>query len=194
MMEIRLLPTYAVIILLAACATSVPPKPMPSIPPDWATHLDLDSTQCAPIAGRFNNHGEHYLANGAPADDGLLAEDVLVRQLPTGRPAEMVILQSVTDRNLLDAQIVGQISRKVAVEVSCDSGWHTFSFERSGTYVGGGIEEERFRQEAYLREDGAGRLVARVTKAAEFKSDLGSSSESTAEDWYRFDRVSPGMP
>lgn len=189
----KFLPGAALVVMLNACATSPPPKPMPFIPPDWAAQLDLDNTRCAPVAGQFDNTGEHYLATGAPADDGLLAEDVLARQLPTGRPAEIVILRSDTERNLLDAQIVGQVSRKIAIEVSCDGGWHTFSFERSGTYVGGGVKEKQFRQVSYFREDGRGRLVARVVKNAEFMSDIGSGSSVSSENWYRFELHKVGI-
>lgn len=160
---------------------------MPSLPTSWAGYLDLENPRCAPIVGRFDNHGEHVLQDGTFADDGLLAEDVLARQLPTGRPADRLILQSDTGASLLAAQVVGQLTRKIAIEVSCDGGWHTFSFERSGAFVGGGMKEERFQHVAYFREDSKGRLVARVVTDARYRSVSGTVSESSGENWYRFE-------
>lgn len=157
-------------------------------------HLDLSHTQCKPIAGQFSNVGEHRVGGGGKAEDGHLAEDVLARQLPASRPADLVILRSDTEANLLTAEIVGQVRRKIAIEISCDAGWHTFSFERSGTSVGGGLQEKRFRQAAYFRQDSRGRLVARVVMDAQFISDSGSASDARAENWYRFGLVSAVPP
>ena len=174
-------------LILSACASTPPPVPIPSMPYEWGLRIDINQAKCKPVSGVFENLGVRHAENGVETLDGLLSKNVLSRNLPTRQNAESVAIYSDTESNVLTAQLRGQVVRKIAIEVSCDSGWHVFTYERTGNYMGDGVEEKRFRHRTWLRQDRDGNLVARVLEDAVYEARFSELTTKRSENWYRFE-------
>jgi hypothetical protein len=157
------------------------------MPYEWGLRIDTSKTRCQPINGDFQNIGVRQAVNGVQTRDGLLSKNVFSRSLPGRQIPESVAIYSDTESNVLTAELRGQVARKIAIEVSCDSGWHEFSFERSGNYLGDNVQEIYFRQRTWLRQDRDGRLVARVLQDAEYEVRFSERSSDFSENWFRFE-------
>jgi len=177
--------------IFTGCSTTPPPpvNVLP-VPGDWAPGIDMTEAECQPISGVFDNLGVREAENGVRTTDGLLSRDVLVRSLPGRQIPESVAIYSDTDVNVLDAELQGLVNRKIALEVSCNSGWHVFSFERAGNYLGNNIQEIYFRQRTWLREDRQGRLVVRALQDAEYEIRFSERTSDSSENWFRFEPAS----
>lgn len=162
--------------LLSACAAS--------------SFSSEDSTEagepCKPFAGVFQNHGQRYNKREGLNTDGWLAEQVLTRRLPGGVVAQRVAMVSDPGVNLLDAELRASINQKIAIEISCSDGWHTFVFERTGNYVGDGVVEKRFRHAASYRLDEDSNLVAKVQVDAEYEVGFSENKMESSENWFQF--------
>ncbi len=142
--------------------------------------------KCKPFAGVFQNHGQRYNKREGLNTDGWLAEQVLTRRLPGGVVAQRVAMVSDPGVNLLDAELRASINQKIAIEISCSDGWHTFVFERTGNYVGDGVVEKRFRHAASYRLDEDGNLVAKVQVDAEYEVGFSENKMESSENWFQF--------
>lgn len=176
-----LLPAALAALLLSACATSGLTSN------DAANDQGTETGEtCKPFAGVFENHGQRYNKREGLNTDGWLAEQVLTRRLPGGVVAQRVAMVSDTGVNLLDAELRGSINQKIAIEISCSDGWHTFVFERTGNYVGDGVVEKRFRHAASYRLDEDGNLVAKVQVDVEYEEDYSKRTMESSENWFQF--------
>ena len=176
--------------MLLGCAGTVAPKPKPlifsTLPNDWGSDIDLEQTKCKPIAGVFENLGIRQNDNGFRTDDGLLSRNVLARSLSSSEIAESLVIYSDTESNFLRAELRGQFTITIEIEVSCRSGWHVFTFERSGAYLGDGVVEKRFFHSAWFRQDRDDNLVARVLRNAEYEIQFRETTSESSEEWYFF--------
>lgn len=179
--------SFCVIVLLG-CATVPAPEPLiiPTLPNDWGYNIDLAEARCVPIAGEFTNLGIRQNDNGFRSQDGLLSRHVLTRSLPDRMVADSVAIYSDPEALTLIAELRGQVSRKIETEVSCRSGWHVFTYERSGNYVGDGVVEKQFMHSAWIRQDRDGNLVARVLRNAVYEIRFSEQRSESAEEWYFF--------
>lgn len=174
--------------LVAACATTPPEPPVFPAPSDWAVDLDT-SRECAPISGVFDNLGVKQAENGIRTVNGLLSRDVLTRTAHGGGIPDRVAIYSDTEINQLNAELHGGVNRKIGMEVLCQGGWHLFSFERSGNYLGNNVQEIYFRQQTWLRQDRMGRLVARTVQSAEYEIRFSERTTESSENWFRFEKA-----
>jgi hypothetical protein len=175
--------------MVSGCTTTSAPKSDPNAPFDWITAFKYNDDKCTDIQGQFVNLGDKRASNGVVTHDGLLAENILSQHLPRGRIAKTVALQSNIRNGLLEATLTGDVTRKAAILVSCQSGWQAFSFTTTGQYLGEGTDLVQYEQVNYLRQDRSGALLARVLTNAEMKSFDRSGSESSGEKWYRFEPI-----
>ncbi len=123
--------------------------------------------------------------------DGLLSKDVFARSLPERQIPESIAIYSDTENNELVAELRGTVNRKIGIEVSCDQGWHEFSFERAGNYLGNSVQEIFFRQRTWLRQDRDGALVARAFQDAEYEIRFSERSSQSSDEWFRFKQAVP---
>lgn len=178
--------------VLMGCATTTPPaRTIPSMPPEFGAYIDLSQQKCSYIEGDFANQGERYNRNRGFTSDGLLTEDVLSRRTSDGRRAVGVSIRSDAGVGMLEARLIGHSGPKISLGVACSSGWHSFRFERSGTYLGEGAEVEQYKQLVYVRQDSKGRLIAWVLTDSKIRTLSAEESETSAENWYRFEPISP---
>ena len=174
------------LLLVSACSAAPLSETHPLIPQHWVSQIDLSKKQCTPIHSDFRNVGERFDESEGVILDARLGEYVFSRYLEGGQIAQTVELESDTSTGLLKAQLVGDSSRIVRFQVSCDAGWHVVSFTRAGNYLGEGVVEEQFEQISTFRLDRQARLVARVRMEGEFKSMYLFKSAGQSEGWYRF--------
>lgn len=175
------------LLLFSACSAAPPSETHALIPQHWVAQIDISKKQCTPIRSEFGNVGERFDESKGVIFDGRLGEYVFSRYLEGGQIAQTVELESDTSTGLLTAHLVGDSSRIVRFQVSCDAGWHVVSFTRSGNYLGEGVVEKQFEQISSFRLDRQARLVARVKMKGEFKSMYLFKSAGQSEGWYRFE-------
>lgn len=173
--------------MIGCAGTPAPqPIPMPSMPSDWGYNIDLSKTKCQPIVGVIENLGIRQKENGVRTPNGLLSKDVLMRSLPERMIAESIAIYSDTDPGILTAELRGEISRKIEIEVACQSGWHVFTYERSGNYLGDGVQEIKFMHRAWLRSDRDGNIIARVRRNAVYEIQFAEQTTESSEEWFFF--------
>ncbi len=175
--------------LLAACASTPPSQVPTSGPPQWVAAVDWSQTECEDIVGAFQNLGERYEPGGRVNQDGLLAEQVFLRNLSRREVARSVAIDSDIRAGWLDATLVGTLALKIGFAVSCRDGWHLFVETQTTRSLADEVLSGQFEHTAYFRLDRRGRLIARVLSDSTYRTDITTVTRESSENWYRFESV-----
>jgi hypothetical protein len=107
-------------------------------------------------------------------------------RLENGELPVSVKLNADSIENKLRVTLVGQTTRELEYDVSCDEGWFVLTRLRSGNYIGDGVTEEGFQQVSNFRTGAAAQLIVWTIASAQFSSILARDSAVHSENWYRF--------
>jgi hypothetical protein len=170
---------------LQACANSRS-QILPIRPPDsWTAQFEGQDNKCRDLDHEFINEGElNAISENGPST--VYLNELMFSSLPGGLMPYSVSLVTKSNTDKLVVRLLGESTRELQYDVSCESGWHVLVKERSGQYVGDGVTEKRFFQKSYFRIGNKNELIVRVLGQAEFNSMYVFNSSIQLDEWYRF--------